>query len=224
MDIRRLQKEDYNVLRECQRQQDEFWAETKQLYKPIYPSKQMRQNPNQQFEGSEDYVVDRKTGWKWYKEQGYLPHFSSSSSSSWQNSSWKKLDFMVVAFFRAWRRAVSNFFWTKRAVSDCPNVVPTIRRGRVHWIHTRSVHREHCGLLTITNMKCVLVAQDVMSCSIFVHMKRVCHPVSHVISLLVSTSSSPPQHDAPPGQHDVVQDDTVHRALLPKNCTVDKQR
>ena len=30
-----------------------------------------RQNPSQQFDGSEDYdyVVDRKTGWKWYKEQ-----------------------------------------------------------------------------------------------------------------------------------------------------------
>ena len=63
-----------------------------ELYKPIHSSKQMRQNPNQQFEGSEDYdyVVDRKTGWKWYKEQqGNLPHTSSSSSSSWQNSSWQ---------------------------------------------------------------------------------------------------------------------------------------
>ena len=57
--------------RECQRQQDESVSETKQLYKPIHPSKQMRQNPNQQFDGSEDYdyVVDRKTRWKWYKEQ-----------------------------------------------------------------------------------------------------------------------------------------------------------
>ena len=78
--------------RECQRLRDEYMAETKQLYKPIHPSKQMRQNPNQQFEGSEDYdyVVDRKTGWKWYEEQqGNLPHTSSSSSSSWQNSSWQ---------------------------------------------------------------------------------------------------------------------------------------
>ena len=77
------QKEAYNVSRECQRLQDEFLAAAKQLYKPIHPSKQMRQNPNQQFEGSEDYdyVVDRKTGWKWYKEQqGNLPHTSSSSS------------------------------------------------------------------------------------------------------------------------------------------------
>ena len=58
-----------------------------QLYTPIHPSKQRRQNLNQQFEGSEeyDYVVDRKTGWKWYKEQQRdLPHTSSSSSTSWQ--------------------------------------------------------------------------------------------------------------------------------------------
>ena len=38
-----------------------------------------------------------------------------------------KLEFMVVAFFKAWRRAESDFFF-KHAVSDCPNVVPTIRR------------------------------------------------------------------------------------------------
>ena len=51
----RQKRPDYAAAkRECQRQQDEFMAETKQLYKPIHPSKQMRQNPNQQFEGSED--------------------------------------------------------------------------------------------------------------------------------------------------------------------------
>ena len=35
-----------------------------QLFTPIHTSKQRRQNPNQQFQGSEeyDYVVDRKTG------------------------------------------------------------------------------------------------------------------------------------------------------------------
>ena len=46
LEVRRLQKEDYNVLRECQRLQDEQMAETKQLYKPNHPSKQMRQNPS----------------------------------------------------------------------------------------------------------------------------------------------------------------------------------
>ena len=46
-------------------------AETKQFNKPLHQSKRMRQNPDQQFEGSEDYdhVVDRRTGLRWYKEQ-----------------------------------------------------------------------------------------------------------------------------------------------------------
>ena len=68
----RRQRPDYaSAKRECQRQQDEYMAETKQFYKPIHPSKQMRQNPDEQFEGSEDYdyVIDLKTGWRWYKEQ-----------------------------------------------------------------------------------------------------------------------------------------------------------
>ena len=52
----RQQRPDYAAAkRECQRLQDEYMAETKQLHRPIHPSKQMRQNPNQQFEGSEDY-------------------------------------------------------------------------------------------------------------------------------------------------------------------------
>ena len=49
-------------------------------------------------------------------------------------------------------------------------------------------------------------------------MKIVCHPVSHVISLLSLPHhlSSNPQHEAPPGQHDLLQDDTVNREHLPK--------
>ena len=61
--------------RECQRLQDEFLAAKGQLFTPIHASKQGRQNPNQQFQGSEEYdcVVDRKTGWRWYKEQQERP-------------------------------------------------------------------------------------------------------------------------------------------------------
>ena len=71
LETRRLQKEDYNVSRKCQRLQDKHVAETKQLFSPIHPSKQRRQNPNQQFQGSQeyDYVVDRKTGWRWFQER-----------------------------------------------------------------------------------------------------------------------------------------------------------
>ena len=63
--------------RECQRLRDEFMANSKESYKPVHPSKQQRQNPYQQFEGSEeyDYAVDRRTGCKWLKEQvGDQPH------------------------------------------------------------------------------------------------------------------------------------------------------
>ena len=69
LETRRLQKEDYNVSRICQPLQDKHVTETKQLFSPIHPSKQRRQNPNQQFQGSEeyDYVVDRKTGWRWFQ-------------------------------------------------------------------------------------------------------------------------------------------------------------
>ena len=69
----RQQRPDYAAAkRECQRLQDECMTKKKkQFYETLHPSKQMRQNPNQQFEGSEDcdYVVDGKTEWKWYKEK-----------------------------------------------------------------------------------------------------------------------------------------------------------
>ena len=43
------------------------------------------------------------------------------------------------------------------------------------------------------------------------------HPVRHVTwSVPHLLSSSPPQHEAPLGQHDLPQNDTVHRAPLPK--------
>ena len=172
----RKQRPDYAAAkRECQRLQDEYMAETKQLYTPIHPSKQMRQNPNQHLEGCEDYdcVVDRKTGWTWYKEQqGDLPHTSSSSSLSWQDSTWQN-----------W----NSWWWRERSTDNST--------GCFHRVHTRSVHHVQYSLLTSTNMKCVLVAQELngsrcLSCSIFVRSNIVCHPVSHVISLLVFTSPS----------------------------------
>ena len=57
--------------RECQRPQDELIAVKAQLFTPIQAGILRRQNPNQQFKGSEEYdhVVDRKTGWRWYEEQ-----------------------------------------------------------------------------------------------------------------------------------------------------------
>ena len=49
----RQQRPDYEeAKRECQRLQDEFMAAKEQLCTPIHASKQRRQNPNQQFQGS----------------------------------------------------------------------------------------------------------------------------------------------------------------------------
>ena len=41
-------------------------------------------------------------------------------------------------------------------------------------------------------------------------MSSLCWSLHHLLS------SSPPQHEAPPGQHNLLQDDTVHRAPLPE--------
>ena len=98
----RQQRPEYAAAkRECQRLQDEFLADTKQLYKPIHPSKQM---PNQQYEGSEDYdyVVDRKTGWKWYKEQqGNPAAYFVFVVLIMAEFLMAKSEFMVVAFLKA---------------------------------------------------------------------------------------------------------------------------
>ena len=50
--------------------QDAHLAETQQSRRPIRPEHQQRQRQNQQFEGGEnfDYYVDRKTGWRYYRE------------------------------------------------------------------------------------------------------------------------------------------------------------
>ena len=93
----------------------------------------------------------------------------------------------------------------------------------------RASHHVQYSLLTSTNMKCVLVARELngsmcLSCSIFVRIKIVCHPVSCVISSCWSLPyllSSSPQHEEPPGQHDLLQDDTVHREPLPKTTRLE---
>ena len=107
-----------------------------------------------------------------------------------------KLEFMVVAFFKAWRKAVSekkSSMQFRIAGFRSWNVVPTIRRV---------VYTEYTPVACITNTTvfshartcnaCLwlksLTAQD---CSvIIVRMNIVSHLFSHVISLLVSSTSS----------------------------------
>ena len=57
--------------KKCLKMQDAHLAETEQTLIPIHPQHQQRQRQNQRFEGGEnfDYCVDRKTGWRYDREQ-----------------------------------------------------------------------------------------------------------------------------------------------------------
>ena len=95
--------------------------------------------------------------------------------------------------------------------------------GSVNRIQTRSVHHEQHSLRTKTDHICACGsrASRLKNCSvIIVRMNTVSPLVRHVISLLVSSTSSHFQstttHEAPPGQYDLLRDDTVHRAPLPE--------
>ena len=93
-------------------------------------------------------------------------------------------------------------------------------------IHTLSVHHEHYSLLTSTDHMCAcgsgLKAKGREGLSRIV--SSLCseknpssgQPSSPCWSLPHLLSSSPPQHEAPLGQHDFLQDDTGHRAPLPE--------
>ena len=77
------------ALEQCRKMQDARLAETRQPLRPIRPE---RQRQDQQFEGKEnfDYCVDRKTGWRYYRElRGKPPAASSTSTSLWQTSQWQ---------------------------------------------------------------------------------------------------------------------------------------
>ena len=78
-------------------------------------------------------------------------------------------------------------FFSKKACSfGLPERSTDNSTGRVHRRHTRSVHHEHHSLLTSTDHICACGSRLKSHCIIFVRMKRVCHQVSHVISLHVS--------------------------------------
>ena len=58
------------ALKQCLQMQDAHLAGTQQSLRPIRPEHQQRQRQDQQFEGGEnfDFYVDRKTGWRYYRE------------------------------------------------------------------------------------------------------------------------------------------------------------
>ena len=87
----RQRQEFADAFEQCQKVQDAHMAETEQTQIPIHPQHQQRQRQNRQFEGGEhfDYYVDRKTGWRYYREpRGNLPAAppSSFSTSQWPTS------------------------------------------------------------------------------------------------------------------------------------------
>ena len=72
--------------------QDARLAETRHSLRPIRAEHQQCQREDQQFEGGENFdcCVDRKTGWRYYREPRGNPLAASSSSTwHWQNSPWQ---------------------------------------------------------------------------------------------------------------------------------------
>ena len=70
--------------KQCLKMQDAHLAETQQSLR--------LQRQDQQFEGGGnlDYNVDRKTGWRYYRDpRGNPSAASSSSTSQWKNSQWQ---------------------------------------------------------------------------------------------------------------------------------------
>ena len=120
--------------------QDAHLAETRQSF-PIRPQHPQLQRQNQQFEGREnfDYDVDRKTGWRYYREpRGNPPAASSSSTSQWPTSQWQTSWSSCGCLHHL--RNVGDFGFLER--------IPEKRRGVVtgdpltkHICATQSVHK-----------------------------------------------------------------------------------
>ena len=74
--------------RECKRLHDEHLTRTRQDYRTIPRSQQVRQRKEQQFEGLEefDYAVDPETGLRFYNESRRNLPTASSSSSNWDRT------------------------------------------------------------------------------------------------------------------------------------------
>ena len=78
--------------RECKRLHDEHLARAQQEHRDIPRSQQRRQRKIQQFEGNGEYyyAVDPKTGWRFYKGSRRNLQTTSSSSSTWDQTQWRK--------------------------------------------------------------------------------------------------------------------------------------
>ena len=179
LETRRLQKEDYNVSRECQRLQDEFLTEIKAALqtKFIRANKDVKIRINNSKEVkivtallfAKQEMIRRAAGRLVVKLRLRRPHH----------------DRMMVSFFKIRRSAVNAIFFAAHAVSDCRNVVPTIRRG-VFTEYTSGACITNTTVFSSAQITHVLVTHELndsrcLSCSIFERMKMVCHHLDSTI-------------------------------------------
>ena len=120
------------ALKQCFKLQDAHLTETQQSLRPIRPEHQQRQRPDHQFEGGEnfDYFVDRKTGWRCYRDPRWNPSAASSSSTSqWKNSQWQ-------TSWSSWQPASSEKRWWFRFLGkNSSNSTGCVDRTPTHNTH-----------------------------------------------------------------------------------------
>ena len=178
----RQQRPDYEAAkRGCQRLQDAYMAETKQL-------KQTNSSERTNASKSESAIRRKWKLWLrcWSKNRVEMVQRAAGKPAAYfvfvvlimAEFLMAKLEFMMMAFPKIWRWEVNEiFFEFDRACSfGLPERSTDNSTGGVHRIHIPSVHHEQYSLLTSTNMKCVLVALELngsrcLSCSIFVRIK-----------------------------------------------------
>ena len=130
------------ALQQCLKMQHAHLAETQQSLRSIRPEHHQRQWEDHHFEGGDnfDYDVDRKTGWRYYREpRGNLSTVSSSSTSQGQNFTMtNKLDLMAVHII--WEMVVISVPWKEFQKID-GGCRQTIHICAVQSGHKRGTHR-----------------------------------------------------------------------------------
>ena len=184
----RQRQEFADALKQCLKMHDAHLAETEQTLIRIHPQHQQRQRQNQQFEGGEnfDYHVDRKTGWRYYREpRGNPLAASSSSTSQWQDSQWQ-------SSWSSWQpiiireMVVISVSWKEfqKIDGECRQYTHKhCTYNAVQSLHKLGMHRTR-------------LAQELHN--IFVRLKRICHLVRSCLTHCCSlTCRSPRAHHLP---------------------------
>ena len=200
----------------CLKMQDAHLAETEQTLIPIRPQHQQRQRQNQQFEGggNVDCCVDRKIGWRYFREPRENPLTASSSSTSqWPTSQWQ------TSWSSRQRTSSEKWWWfwfpdnRRRVYTGHPFTIHICAVQFVHKrrnAHTTSLAQELlCHLCETENKWCHLVWP--MS-----------HPwlISHALSSMSTSSSSftllymTQEHAAQSVQQEQLREHPVHHAHL----------